>query len=67
MPAPLPAVDRSAIPPSGALEPAGVSKVHVGWLVAVAVGVLVMVVMLAASLHAWHPRPVESMPTAPSH
>jgi serine/threonine protein kinase len=65
--APAPPVDRSAIPPSVSLdEIAGASRLPVGWMVAVAVGVVVMVVTLAASMGAWHSRPVESVPTAPS-
>jgi eukaryotic-like serine/threonine-protein kinase len=66
-PGPTPAVDRSAIPPSVALDPVVVPKLPVGWMVAVAIGVVVMVVTLAASMGAWRARPVESIPTAPSH
>jgi serine/threonine protein kinase len=66
-PTPPRAIDAGAAPPPVDLGPAGPARLPVAWMVAAAVGVVVLIVALAVSLDAWHPRPVESRPTAPSH
>jgi serine/threonine-protein kinase len=56
-PPPAPAVpDRVAMAPS-VVDPGQAAKVPRAWIVAVAVGVVVMVVTLAVSMHAWHGHP----------
>jgi serine/threonine protein kinase len=63
-PAPPFAEDRSAVPPS-VVGPAGAPKRPTGWIVAVALGVVLMVASLAAGMHAWHGHSADSPQSSP--
>ena len=65
LPAPVTVADRSAVPPS-VVDPIALPKMPIGWIVAVAVGVVVMVVTLAVGMHAWRGHPSDSSAPSPS-
>jgi len=55
----------AAAPLDAGLEYVVAAKVPVGWIVALAVGVVVMVATLAISMHSWHAHSAE-VPPAPA-